>query len=187
MGSRLTRRASAIIIASRIMDEGLVSGWAITSGDASMSRNYYSEIHLHLVWHTKKSAPMLTSKIEPFVHNSLRGKIVHWPGAYVHEIGGTATHVHLAVSIVPTITISEFIGQLKGASSHEANHRSGRAKGILEWQAGYGVVSFGRKDLPWVVDYIRNQKEHHRTGQVYDRLERMALDHAAQAIQHKAP
>jgi hypothetical protein len=35
-------------------------------------------------------------------------------------------------------------------------------------------VSFGTKDLKWVVDYINNQKEHHRTGKIYDRLERIA-------------
>lgn len=27
-----------------------------------MSRNYYSEINLHIVWHTKNSLPLLTAK-----------------------------------------------------------------------------------------------------------------------------
>ncbi len=110
-----------------------------------MSRNFYSEIHLHMVWHTKESSPLLTQQVEPHASIVLRQKFVNWPGAFVHEINGTPTHVHLAVSIAPTITISEFIGQLKGASSHEVNQRLGRK--ALEWQAGYGVVSFGTKDL----------------------------------------
>jgi hypothetical protein len=38
---------------------------------------------------------------------------------------------------------------------------------------GYGVVSFGTKDLPWIVKYVRNQKEHHATGKIYERLERI--------------
>ena len=29
----------------------------------------------------------------------------------------------------------------------------------LEWQAGYGAVSFGTKDLPRVTNYIKRQKE----------------------------
>ncbi len=41
------------------------------------------------------------------------------------------------------------------------------------WQAGYGVVSFGSKDLPWVTDYIHNQREHHAAGKTHDRLERI--------------
>jgi len=51
-----------------------------------MSRNYYSEINLHIVWHAKQSYPMLTAEIEPLVHRELRQKIVNWPGAFIHEI-----------------------------------------------------------------------------------------------------
>ena len=54
---------------------------------------------------------------------------------------------------------------MKGASSHEF----GKA---LQWQNGYGIVSFGTRDLPWVMAYVTNQKEHHSRGTVFDRLER---------------
>lgn len=141
-----------------------------------MSHNYYSEIHLHIVFHTKESEPMLRGNVEELAHRELRHKIVKTPGAFVHEIGGTETHVHLAVTIAPTITISEFIGQLKGASSHEVNQQVGRK--ALDWQTGYGVVSFGTKDMPWVCEYIRNQKEHHANGTVHERLERITEEDA---------
>jgi putative transposase len=79
--------------------------------------------------------------------------------------------VHVALSIEPTTTPSEFVGQLKGYSSHEVNRRLGLGRKLLEWQTGYGVVSFGTKDMPWVVGYVRNQKQHHASGEVFDRLE----------------
>ena len=44
---------------------------------------------------------------------------------------------------------------------------------VLQWQKGYGVVSFGTGDLDWVKLYISNQKEHHARGGVHDRLERI--------------
>lgn len=47
---------------------------------------------------------------------------------------------------------------------------------VLQWQKGYGVVSFGTRDLEWVVDYVRNQKERHRVGNLSDRLERIIGD-----------
>jgi putative transposase len=142
-----------------------------------MARNYYSEINLHFVWHVKYGRPVLTPDVESLVHRALRRKIVDWPGAFVHEIGGTETHVHLAVTIAPTIMPSEMIGQLKGFCSHEVNQMLGAGKGI-EWQTGYGVVSFGTRDLPWVKAYIRNQKEHHAAGQAQERLERITQDDA---------
>jgi putative transposase len=138
-----------------------------------MSRNYYSEINLHLTWHTKESLPLLTDKIEPLVHRYVRQKIVNTPGVFVHEIGGTETHVHVALTIPPTLLISEFVGQLNGASSHEANEQIGLHSKVIQWQTGYGIVSFGTGDLDWVKEYIRNQREHHRIGRISDRLERI--------------
>jgi hypothetical protein len=44
---------------------------------------------------------------------------------------------------------------------------------LLDWQGGYGVVSFGARDLEWVINYIRNQKEHHKKGTAVERLERI--------------
>jgi len=134
---------------------------------------HYSEINLHIVWHTKESEPMLTPEIEAFVHRNIRERIVQTRGVIFHEINGIENHVHVAVSIPPTLRISEFIGQLKGASSHEANKYLGKGNPILEWQGGYGVVSFGTKDLEWVKAYIRNQREHHSKGTLQPRLERV--------------
>jgi Mn-dependent DtxR family transcriptional regulator len=34
-------------------------------------------------------------------------------------------------------------------------------------------VSFGKRDLPWVADYIARQREHHAAGRAVDRLERI--------------
>jgi putative transposase len=84
--------------------------------------------------------------------------------------GGIETHVHVVVSIPPTLVVADWIGRLKGASSHYVNHRLANRK-LLEWQTGYGVVSFGTKDLHWVIKYVRNQKLHHANGTTALRLE----------------
>jgi putative transposase len=138
-----------------------------------VSNNFYSEINLHITWHTKENLPLLTAAVEQFVHRYLKQKIVNTPGAFIYEIGGTENHVHLAMGIMPTILISDFIGQLKGASSHETNMQMGRGNKILQWQTGYGVVGFGTGDLDWVKKYVVNQKEHHAKNTIHERLERV--------------
>jgi putative transposase len=138
-----------------------------------MSKNYYSEINLHIVWHTKNSSPLLTLTVEPIAHRCLRKRILDTTDVYVHEIGGIETHVHIAITIPPTLTISEWIGKLKGGTTHDVNQQSGRNHKVLEWQTGYGVVSFGTGDLDWVKAYIKNQREHHARGSAHDRLERI--------------
>lgn len=129
-----------------------------------MAKRSYSEINLHITWHTKDNVPLITIEIEAALYKFLRNKVIKTDGAYFHAIGGIEDHIHIASSVRPTIEIDKWIGQLKGASSHEF----GKA---LQWQLGYGVVSFGTRDLPWVVSYIENQKERHNRGEISERLE----------------
>jgi len=136
-----------------------------------MPHNYYSEINLHVTWHTKHSLPLLTPTVEPVVHRYITQRLIHEEGVFVHEIGGTETHVHLIVTVPPTTNISEWIGQLKGASAHEVNQQLADRGKPLQWQTGYGVVSFGTGDLDWVKAYVRNQRQHHSEGKTFDRLE----------------
>jgi len=131
-----------------------------------MSTRAYSEINFHITWHTKDNFPFITEAIEPDLYAFIKKRIVTSPDVYFHAIGGIADHVHLVASFYPPFEIDRWIGQLKGVSSHEFGKS-------LQWQSGYGVVSFGTRDLEWVVAYVRNQKERHRTGRLSDRLERI--------------
>ncbi|MBK8304967.1 MAG: IS200/IS605 family transposase [Chloracidobacterium sp.] len=120
----------------------------------------YSEINYHITWHTKTSLPMITERIEDRLYHYLTHKILETPGAILHAIGGIQTHIHIGVSLEPNILVSDWIGKLKGSSSYYINHEV--QPKALEWQRGYGIVTFGTKDLQFVVDYINNQKEHHK-------------------------
>ena len=68
-----------------------------------MARRYYSEINLHLVWHTKESQPLLIGDVVKVVYSHLRERIVGTKGVILHGLGGIETHVHAAVSIPPTL------------------------------------------------------------------------------------
>lgn len=130
-----------------------------------MSNRSYAEINLHMTWHTKDNFPFIAEQLEPDLYAFMKNRVVQDKQAYFHAVGGIFDHVHLAASFFPPFEIDTWIGQMKGSSSHEF----GRA---LQWQLGYGVVSFGTRDLDWIVSYINNQKERHRTGRIFDRLER---------------
>jgi putative transposase len=151
-----------------------------------MARNYYAEINLHITWHTKESSPLHMPTVESVTHENLRQRCIKTRGVFLHAIGGIETHVHLCIGIAPTITISELVGDLKGASSHETNQKLGYK--ALEWQTGYGVVSFGTGDMKWVIQYVRDQRRRHGCGEVFERLERVDPEAPeAQAEQREAP
>ena len=140
-----------------------------------MSMHAYSEIHFHINWHVKDNNPVLRDEIETQLQRFIRGKVFETPGMRFHGVGGTDDHVHLVVSAPPTLTPSDWIGQLKGASSHFINHEIANRK-LLEWKPKYGIVSFGTRDLPWVLDYVRNQRQHHTAGTAHERLERIDME-----------
>jgi putative transposase len=131
----------------------------------------FHEIFLHLNWHVKDDRPTLKAEIEPVVHDVIAARCQMMNGVVLHGINGTETHVHVAVSIAPHVAISEMVKELKGGGSHDANTRLN--KKLLYWQRGSGVVSFGKSNLPWVLEYIARQKEHHARQSVHERLERI--------------
>jgi len=50
---------------------------------------------------------------------------------------------------------------IKGDSSKWINQK-GFVKGRFSWQEGYGAFSYSKSHIERVIDYIRNQEEHHR-------------------------
>ena len=139
-----------------------------------MSSHVFHEIFLHLNWHTKADRPLLTQPLEPAVHQFLRDRCRLSKGIFFHAVGGTENHIHLAVNIEPSVCISDMVGELKGACSHDINQIEKQK--VLEWQRGFGIVSFGKQQLDWVVAYIANQKQHHAQGETHERLEKVSLD-----------
>lgn len=140
-----------------------------------MPKNVYSEINLHMTWHTKNDDPVLTDMIENRVHHYLENKVRETKNTIFHAVGGIEDHVHLVASIPPSLLVSEWIGKLKGGSSFYINHEIVNRK-LLDWQDGYGVVSFGTRELPWVINYVKNQKEHQAKGTIKPRLEKSTTE-----------
>ena len=127
------------------------------------------KLYYHIVWATAGRQPMISSDIEQLVFKAIKDK-VYALGGTVSEINGTMDHVHVAGCIPPSISISKFVGEIKGSSSFHINHLPDNPQPI-DWQKGFGVVSFRKDNLEQVVAYIRNQKEHHASGKIWSSLE----------------
>ncbi len=86
-------------------------------------------------------------------------------------MNGYLDHVHLVASIPPKISISKFVGQIKAVDSIKYN-QSFPGAAPFYWQEEFGVFSFDRKRLPYVVAYVENQKTHHANDNLIPVLER---------------
>lgn len=137
-----------------------------------MTAHAVHEFFVHLTWHVKDNQPILKGEIEVLVHNLIRERCQKLKGIKLREVNGIEDHVHLVIEYQPYVCMSKVIGDIKGGTSYEANKRLGRK--LIYWQRGYGANTFGWRQLPWVIQYVQRQKEHHACGTVQERLERTA-------------
>ena len=72
-----------------------------------------------------------------------------------------ADHVHTLVRLGRTITIVEYVKEAKWVTTAWLQPRAPALRDF-NWQAGYGAISVSSSNLPEVIEYIRNQAEHHR-------------------------
>jgi putative transposase len=130
----------------------------------------YYKLFYHFVWATYGRYPLLVSATREAVYGTIINKAAKL-GAYVHALDGIEDHVHLVVTVPPTIALSHFIGQIKGALSRMANAMSKENHEQFAWQDEFGVLSFAERDLPAVVRYVQMQQQHHAAKTLNNRLE----------------
>ena len=131
----------------------------------SLWRLYY-----HLVWATKNRESSIDLDRENELYAYIIGK-ADFLKCIVHAVNGTDNHIHLVVSIPPTMSIAEFVKNIKGSSAHHINHDLLAQTNKFTWQPGYGVFSLGGQQLERAVAYVQNQKIHHAQGSVIKLLE----------------
>ncbi|MCC6804912.1 MAG: IS200/IS605 family transposase [Anaerolineae bacterium] len=129
--------------------------------------------YYHIVWATKNREPLISPAVEVVISNAIRSKS-HELRCPILAVNGIADHIHVAVSIRPTLAIGDWVGQVKGASSCEVNLTFPDLETRFRWQSEYGVLTLGAKNLPFVISYIENQKDHHRQDDLQPYLEQSA-------------
>ena len=130
----------------------------------------YWETYYHIIWATKHRQPTILPTFAQMIDAKIRDKSesLQCP---IHAINMMSDHVHVAVSIRPAISVAEWVKQVKGLTAYDTK-RIFELDEPFKWQSSYGVLTFGIKQLLFVVDYINNQQQHHANQNTYARLER---------------
>ena len=118
----------------------------------------YTNLLTHIVFSTKERLPLITNVIKPQLLAYIGGLAKELKGKPI-IINGMSDHVHLLVSLPPTISIAEAMRFIKANSSKWVTQKFEKP---FEWQKGYGAFSVSRSGVSSVVEYIQNQEEHHR-------------------------
>ena len=130
----------------------------------------FYQLFYHLVWATKNREPLLSPSVEPVILGFLRSKAIGL-GGVLFALNCTLDHVHMVVTIPPSIAVAKFVGQVKAVASTRFN-KSGLGSEFF-WQEEYGAFTFDGGRLPNFIQYVERQKEHHANGTMIPILERV--------------
>lgn len=75
--------------------------------------------------------------------------------------GGYDDHVHVLLSLKPSIQVSKALQLIKGGSS-KWMHDTFPSLKTFSWQHGYGAFSVSYSQIDMVKRYIASQEEHHK-------------------------
>ena len=119
-------------------------------------------LYLHLVWATWDRQPFITPNIERRLQRLLESQFQDL-GCSVLAMNNLPDHVHVLLTFPTTITIADLVKQVKGTSSNFINHTL-QPQRPFKWQGSYGAFTVSRWDVDQILNYIRQQKDHHHAG-----------------------
>ena len=125
-----------------------------------MNPGTFTQIYIHLVFAVKNREAVIKSEFQEEVYKYMSGTI-NSMGHKALAINGMPDHIHIFLGLHPAMAISELVKELKRSSTNFINNKNW-LPGKFQWQTGFGGYSYSRSQIDFVINYIKNQKEHHK-------------------------
>jgi len=111
--------------------------------------NTYSQVYLQFVFAVKGRQSLINPKNNEELQKYITG-IVQNRKQKMLAINNMPEHLHLFVGFGTTMSMADFMEEVKAISSKFINEK-GWVKGKFEWQRGYGVFSYSRSQIDNVI------------------------------------
>ena len=134
----------------------------------------FHQIYYQIVFGTKHWEPTISETHCTELYKYVWG-IINEKNCKLHRINGVEDHLHIFTELHPTIALSNFVKDIKVASSlwMKANGKFPDFKG---WQEGYGAFTYNIRERDMLINYVKNQKEHHKKESSKDEFRRLLVE-----------
>ncbi len=122
--------------------------------------NTFSQIYLQFVFAVQNRQCLIIKDNKEELHKYITA-LVQNRKAKLLAVNCMPDHVHLFVGFKPTVSIADFIKEIKVESNEFINSKNW-TKGRFKWQEGYGVFSYSHSHIDAVIKYVQNQEIHHQ-------------------------
>ena len=130
--------------------------------------NSYRQILYHIVFCTYKRRNTLPEAYHEELYKYIWG-IVKKRKGMLYRINGTGNHIHILSDLNPNVRLADFIKEIKTASNLWMKGKGNYPK-FESWAEGYCGLTYSFNDKERIVNYIKNQKEHHKIITFEDEL-----------------
>ncbi|MCL1856457.1 MAG: transposase [Kiritimatiellaeota bacterium] len=127
-----------------------------------------SRVYVHITFSTKDRYP--------FIDDGIKEELWAYIGGVCNALectsirtGGYNDHVHVCCVLSRKVTQIKLLEEIKKESSKWIKSKGERYRGFY-WQGGYGIFSVNPSEIEKVVEYIKNQGEHHKQRSFQDEL-----------------
>ena len=134
----------------------------------------YKQIFYQIVFATKNRQPTIDEDHETELHKYIWG-IIRNKNCKLYRINSMPDHIHIFSDLHPSVCLSDYIKDIKVASNIWMK-TSGKFKRFSGWQDGYGAFTYSIQQKDIVINYIKNQKQHHRKESFYDEYKRLLTE-----------
>lgn len=131
----------------------------------------YRQIFYQLVFGTKHRQSTIAKENEVELYKYISG-IIKEKNCKLYRINGIEDHIHIMSDLHPSICLSDYIKTIKVASSIWMK-ASGKFPAFEAWQTGYGAFTYSSREKNMIINYIKNQKEHHKSECFYEEYKRL--------------
>jgi putative transposase len=135
----------------------------------------YRQIFYQIVFATKHREPTINEEYEQELFKYIWG-IINNKKCHLYRINGMPDHIHIFSDLHPSICLSDYVKDIKVASSIWMKESS-QFPNFKAWQDGYGAFTYSIQQKDIVIEYIKNQKEHHQKETFFDEYKRLLSEH----------
>lgn len=120
----------------------------------------YTQILYQIVFGTKYREKVLLKDGRDELFKYITGLIKN-KNCHLYIINGVEDHIHIVTHLHPTVSLSSLVKDIKLASSIYIKENN-LFKDFINWQEGYGAFTYSIKEKDRLIEYVKNQEEHHR-------------------------
>jgi putative transposase len=134
----------------------------------------FKQIYYQIVFGTKYRKPTIAEEHCEELYKYIWG-IIQNKKCKLYRINGVEDHIHIFCDLHPTVALADLVKDIKVASNLWMKE-SGKFPDFIGWQDGYGAFTYNIRERDMIINYVKNQKEHHKKETYDDEYKRLLIE-----------